>query len=188
MDREIQTESAPQASVQRTHVRFGDWTGKRPISMIGTNSGSQALLFQMWRRFKEVFTPELVERVLSETPGTVRHIADPFGGSGTTALAFQLFGVKPTTIEVNSFLVDLIEAKIALLDFDVAVDAFGKVVERVASGNGSKRLIFPNAPTLDKVKRRWSALRRHRGTPPGEITLWQQKNYPTSRAPMHCPL
>ena len=90
-----------------------------------------------------------MERVLSETPGTVRLIADPFGDSGTTALAAQFFGVKPTTIEVNPFLADLIEAKIAPLDFDVAADAFGKVVERVTSGNGPKRLIFPNAPTLD---------------------------------------
>ena len=146
MDRQVQTESAPQASVQRTHAQFGDWTGKRPISTISTNAGSQALPFQTWRRFKESFTPELVERALSETPGTVRHIADPFGGSGTTALAAQFFGVRPTTIEVNPFLADLIEAKIAPLDFDMAVDAFRQVVERVATKSGPKRPVFPDAP------------------------------------------
>lgn len=146
MDWEVQTESAPKASVQKTHVLFGDWTGNRPISTIGTNAGSQALPFQMWRRFKEAFTPELVERALSETPGTVRHIADPFGGSGTTALAAQFFGVKPTTIEVNPFLADLIEAKIAPLDFDIANDAFRKIVKRVAREGGPKRPVFPDAP------------------------------------------
>ena len=146
MNWQMQAESASQASVQRTHVRFGDWTGKRQILTIGTNAGSQALPFQTWRRFKEAFAPELVERALSETPGTVRHIADPFGGSGTTALAAQFFGVKPTTIEVNPFLADLIEAKIAPLDFDMATHAFKHVVEQAGKEGGPKRPVFPDAP------------------------------------------
>ena len=113
---------------------------------MGTNAGARALPFQTWRRFKEAFAPELVERALSETPGTVRHIADPFGGSGTTALAAQFLGVKPTTIEVNPFLADLIEAKIAPLDFDIAANAFGQVVERVSSGAEPKHPKFLGAP------------------------------------------
>ena len=113
---------------------------------MGTNAGARALPFQAWRQFKEAFAPELVERALNETPGSVRHIADPFGGSGTTALAAQFLGVKPTTIEVNPFLADLIEAKIASLDFDMAADAFGRVIERVASGDEPKRPVFPGAP------------------------------------------
>ncbi len=146
MDSEVQAEISPQTSTREAHVQFGDWTGGRPISMIGTNTGSQPLPFQMWRRFKEAFAPELVERALSETPGTVRRVADPFGGSGTTALAAQFFGVKPITIEVNPFLADLIEAKIAPLDFDMATNAFEQVVERVASDDGPKRPVFPHAP------------------------------------------
>lgn len=102
--------------------------------------------FQRWRRFKEAFAPEIVERALSETPGVVRHIADPFGGSGTTALAAQFLGIKPTTIEVNPFLADLIEAKIAPLDFDAATTAFGCVVERVARGCAPDAPLFPGAP------------------------------------------
>ena len=128
------------------YVRFRDWVGDRSIDSIGTDAGNVPLPFQTWRRFKEAFAPEIVERALSETPGTVRHIADPFGGSGTTALAAQFFGVKPTTIEVNPFLADLIEAKIATLDFDTAVRAFRKVVENVASGCAPKLPVFPGAP------------------------------------------
>lgn len=128
------------------HVRFRDWTGDRSIPSIGTNAGCPPLPFQSWRRFKEAFAPEIVERALCETTGTVRHIADPFGGSGTTALAAQFLGVKPTIIEVNPFLADLIEAKITTLDFDAATAAFGRVVERVATGCAPNRPLFPGAP------------------------------------------
>ena len=116
------------------------------IPTIGTNAGSAPLPFQRWRPFKEAFAPEIVERALRETSGVVRHIADPFGGSGTTALAAQFLGIKPTTIEVNPFLADLIEAKIATLDFDAAVAAFGRVVERVARGCAPSCPLFPGAP------------------------------------------
>ena len=87
-----------------------------------------------------------MERALSETSGAIRHIADPFGGSGTTALAAQFLGIKPTTIEVNPFLADLIEAKIATLDLNAAVRAFVLVVESVARGYAPSRPLFPGAP------------------------------------------
>jgi SAM-dependent methyltransferase len=55
-------------------------------------------------------------------------VADPFGGSGTTALAAQFLGVHSTTIEVNPFLADLIEAKLAKYDFDRVVSGFRHVM------------------------------------------------------------
>ena len=140
------TDPAPMAETDGIHVRFRDWIGERSIPTLGTNAGSPPLPFQRWRRFKEAFAPEIVERALSETPGAVHHIADPFGGSGTTALAAQFLGIKPTTIEVNPFLADLIEAKISTLDFDAATVAFGRVVEHVASGCAPGRPLFPGAP------------------------------------------
>ena len=45
-----------------------------------------------------------------------RTCLDPFGGSGTTALTCQFLGIRPTTIEVNPFLCDLIAAKVACYD------------------------------------------------------------------------
>ena len=131
----------------RVHVRFCDWTGNRSLPSIGTNAGTAPLPFQTWRRFKEAFAPEIIERALCETPGKVHRIADPFGGSGTTALAAQFLGVKPTTIEVNPYLADLIEAKIASLDFTVATIAFGRVIECVARGDEPNLPVFPGAPT-----------------------------------------
>src|SRR4051812_32826092 len=98
-------------------VTFADWTGGRQLSSLGTNAGSAELAFQGWRKFKEAFAPEVVELAIQETTNSlgrpVRDLIDPFGGSGTSALAAQFLGVHPSTIEVNPFLADLIEAKIA---------------------------------------------------------------------------
>lgn len=78
-----------------------------------TNSGAQKLPFQRWHRFKEAFTPELVEKAISSCPITVERCIDPFGGSGTTGLACQFLGVHPILAEVNPYLADLIESKLA---------------------------------------------------------------------------
>ena len=131
---------------EAAHSRFLDWTGDRTIPSVGTNAGARPLPFQTWRPFKEAFAPEIVERALAETAGPVHHIADPFGGSGTTALAAQFLGVKPTSIEVNPFLADLIEAKIASLDFDAVSDAFGGIIQQVASRPEPNQPSFPGAP------------------------------------------
>lgn len=128
------------------HVQFKDWTREREIVTIGTNAGSVPLPFQDWRHFKEAFAPELVELAVSETGGRVSRIVDPFGGSGTTALAAQFLGIDPTTIEVNPYLADLIEAKIATIDLDAAAAAFGCVVERAAAIGAPSGVVFPGAP------------------------------------------
>jgi DNA modification methylase len=94
-------------------VTFADWTGGRALPSLGTNAGALQLPFQTWRNFKEAFAPELVARAIRESKVPVRRCLDPFGGSGTTALACQFLGVKPVTVEVNPFLADLIAAKLA---------------------------------------------------------------------------
>jgi len=125
---------------------FRDWTGGRELVTLGSNAGSDPLPFQSWRNFKEAFAPEIVERAVRETPGIVRHIADPFGGSGTSALAAQFLGIRPTTIEVNPFLADLIEAKLAFYDLKEATTALGTVVELVATASALKNPVFTGAP------------------------------------------
>ena len=139
-------EIAASVDAQGAYVQFSDWTGGRTVSTVGTNTGAVVLPFQTWRPFKEAFAPELVEQGLTETAGRVRHIADPFGGSGTTALAAQFLGAKPTTIEVNPFLADLIKAKIASINLDLAAEAFGRIISHVARGDELRRPIFPGAP------------------------------------------
>lgn len=127
-------------------VAFHDWTGQRSVAVLGTNAGSNDLAFQEWRRFKEAFAPELIERAVRESIIPVRHIVDPFGGSGTTALAAQFLGINSTTIEVNPFLADLIEAKIAVYDFDAVVRAFSTVMVKASRRNLKLKKPFPGAP------------------------------------------
>lgn len=62
---------------------------------------------------KESFAPELIKRAVNESPIKVRRCIDPFGGSGTTGLACQFLGIHPILVEVNPYLADLIEAKVA---------------------------------------------------------------------------
>ena len=106
---------------------------------------ASALAFQNWRRFKEAFAPELVERALRET-GEVTHLVDPFGGSGTTALTAQFLGAHTTTIEVNPFLADLIEAKLAKYDFPRLVKAFAAVMQAGRTARPKLSVVFAQAP------------------------------------------
>ena len=84
---------------------LAEWLeGRKPL-LLSTNAGTQLVAFQAWRAFKEAFAPELIGQAFEETSAALgRPIStsiDPFGGSGTTALASQFLGVAPTTIEVN---------------------------------------------------------------------------------------
>lgn len=130
------------------HVTFDQWIGGREITHYSTNSGAQPIAFQSWRNFKEAFAPELIGQAFEETSKElgrpVKSCVDPFGGSGTSALACQFLGVEPFTIEVNPYLADLIEAKLASYDSDRLIADFDRVLDR----RGRKTAIppFANAP------------------------------------------
>lgn len=107
---------------------FDDWVMSREIMCWGTNAGTESIAFQRWRHFKEAFAPELIRRAVAESPIPVHSCLDPFGGSGTTALACQFLGIHPKTVEVNPYLADLIEAKLRQYDpIELSTD-FGSVV------------------------------------------------------------
>lgn len=127
-------------------LTFRDWTGDRDPCSIGTNVGCPALPFQRWRNFKEAFTPEFVANAIQETTGPVRHLADPFGGSGTAGLAAQFLGVRPTLIEVNPYLADLIEAKLTQYDIDEVRDCYAWLVDRVFTAKSPRTPSFAGAP------------------------------------------
>ncbi|MCW2249307.1 hypothetical protein M2352_004967 [Azospirillum fermentarium] len=114
-------------------VSFTEWLEGRRPPHLSTNSGADEVAFQGWRNFKEAFAPELIGQAVEETQGalgrSVTSCIDPFGGSGTTALACQFLGVNPTTIEVNPYLADLIEAKLATYDIELLIQDFKAVIE-----------------------------------------------------------
>jgi len=91
----------------------GQATATGPLS---TNQPSIQLPFQRWFKFKEAFSPQFIIECAGSLGQPARTCLDPFGGSGTSALTAQFLGIRPTTIEVNPFLADLIEAKLSTYD------------------------------------------------------------------------
>ena len=120
-------------------VSFESWTGQRKIVSIGSNAGAEPLPFQQWHHFKEAFAPEVVARAVRESHRTVASCLDPFGGSGTTALASQFLGVTPTTVEVNPYLADLIDAKLSPYEPDELAQDFRQIVRIASQHDGDLR-------------------------------------------------
>lgn len=142
MDRNHATEMADYS----LQVSFEDWTSGRIVPTLGTNDGAPELPFQGWRHFKEAFAPELVARAVRDSPIPVRTCLDAFGGSGTTALACQFLGVKPTLIEVNPFLADLAEAKVSIYDITSICEDLGRVVREATAADVALDQMFKGAP------------------------------------------
>ena len=113
------------------HVSFGKRTDQHALLSLSTNIGSKSLPFQTWHHFKETFATELVARAIEESELAVRRCCDPFAGSGASALACQLLGVHPITIEVNPFLADLMIAKLCSYDPDHLIYDTARITRRV---------------------------------------------------------
>ena len=103
---------------------------------------------------RSILTPHSDAIRLSPVP--VQSCIDPFGGSGTTALACQLAGVAPTTIEVNPYLADLIEAKLHLYDPDTLVRDLASVLHLADKSNSSSlTALLPSTFVEPGVNGRW---------------------------------
>ena len=143
------------------HVSFESWTKQRDLVSVGTNAGAETLPFQTWHHFKEAFAPELVARAVRESELEVQRCCDPFGGSGTSALACQFLGVQPVAIEVNPFLADLVIAKLCSYDEDHLIHDAGLVIRRVKAGWEGRRPAFLPVTFLEPGKdERWLFDRR----------------------------
>ena len=133
------------AGHRRTAERwFGRDDGSSPWS---TNHAGLDLPFQRWFRFKEAFAPRAVVDAISGLPGRLSTCTDPFGGSGTTALTCQFLGIRPTTAEVNPFLADLIEAKLARYDLAALLADYRTVVDAAAAAGAAP----PSASLTPKI-------------------------------------
>lgn len=131
--------STNESTREDRRVSFETWTQQREIVSLGSNAGAESLPFQEWHHFKEAFAPEVVARAVKESSRSVARCLDPFGGSGTTALASQFLGISPTTIEVNPYLADLIEAKLAAYVPDELARDFRSIVRTTSRQTGDLR-------------------------------------------------
>lgn len=129
-------------------VTMAEWLEGRAPHHLSTNAGTPLVAFQAWRSFKEAFAPELVAQAFEETSNAlgrrVRRSIDPFGGSGTTALASQFLGAAPTTVEVNPYLADLIEAKLTSYDCEALLDDYSGLLASIRDCDAD--VLFPGAP------------------------------------------
>lgn len=130
---------------------LGSWTRSRSLPWVGTNAGSEPLPFQRWHHFKEAFAPELIARAEAQT-STGERILDPFGGSGTTALACQFLGVDTTTFEVNPFLADVIRSKLQRYDADSVRDDLEAVL---ASAQHREVVSLPDGAPRTLIEPGW---------------------------------
>jgi hypothetical protein len=122
------------------------------------NQDAQALPFQRWYKVKEAFAPRAVVDAIASLKARPCTCIDPFGGSGTTALTCQFLGVRPTTIEVNPFLADLIEAKLARYEMTGLMADYRAVVDAAGTLQADPVSMMANAPTTfiePGVDERW---------------------------------
>lgn len=141
-----------------SHSDFLRWTGDRHVPSLGTNDGARSLAFQKWHHFKEAFAPELIAVAVRESERQVRACIDPFGGSGVTALACQMLGIDSTTIEVNPFLADVIQAKLTKYDCDEVVKTLAEIRRRSRRCSVDPQEYFQNVPKTflqPGVQERW---------------------------------
>lgn len=136
-----------------------DWFGRHALlAPSSTNQDTHDLPFQRWYRFKEAFAPRAVVEAFAKLDPAPSTCIDPFGGSGTTALTAQFLGVRPTTIEVNPFLADLIEAKLASYDAEALIKSYRRVVDCAAAIRADPLAELAQAPPTfvqPGVKGRW---------------------------------
>lgn len=112
--------------------------------------------FAKWRHFKEAFSPDIVYEAIRSSTVDVHTCIDPFGGSGTTALACQFSGVAPTTIEVNPYLADLIEAKLQFYDVERLVRDLSSILRLADSADPSSIANqLPNTFVEPGLNSRW---------------------------------
>ena len=127
-----------------------------------TNQNGKNTAFQRWFNFKEAFSPSFVATAIDSLGFRPDHIIDPFGGSGTSAITAQLLSIDATTVEVNPFLADVINAKVsdlsaeqlrrAAADFQVRLSSTPADLNRLKhlprtfiEATGKERWIFPRS-------------------------------------------
>jgi DNA modification methylase len=109
-----------------------------------------------WYRFKEGYSKDLVHLILGSLGIKAERCLDPFGGSGTTALACQEVGIICQSIEVNPFLHHVAKVKLnnryTLNGFDLALSKVKKRVEKVLAEDYDEPIMstLTQGPEIDK--------------------------------------
>lgn len=107
-----------------------------------------------WLRLTPAYSAKLVQDILA-TSGTDVSVLDPFGGTGTTALAAAMNGQSGTTMDINPFLVWLTAVKTRKYTPDVFDRTRLSALEAVSLVRNSE--VVPAAPPeIHNIDRWWS--------------------------------
>jgi hypothetical protein len=136
------------------------WLGKLDATApASSNMPAMQLPFQRWFKFKEAFSPSLIVDCLEKAGTPVKTCLDPFGGCGTTGVTCQFLGIRPVLVEVNPFIADLAEAKLATYDRLSLLDDFVSIAKAVQRRKPSRaRNPWPELPATfcePGVEGRW---------------------------------
>lgn len=126
---------------------LAQYTNSGPTS---SNQGVANLPFQRWFHFKEAFSPKFVADTLSSLPYRVEKCADPFAGSGTTAVTCRMLGIKSVSVEVNPFLADLIQAKLTPLSASEFCAKYERLISRLNIKKSDEAPILGMPTTLQQ--------------------------------------
>jgi hypothetical protein len=124
---------------------------------VTTNQDGKGTAFQRWFHFKEAFSPSFVTAAIDSLGYRPKHIVDPFGGSGTSAITAQLLAIDATTVEVNPFLADVIKSKVSPLSAE-RLRAAAATFQARLSGTRSNVIRFNHLPPTfieSAEKERW---------------------------------
>ena len=134
--------------------RVSEETAKRWLSAqnleapVSSNLAAGNLPFQRWFHFKEAYSPTFVTDTIADCDYPVRHLLDPFGGSGTTALTARMQGLDSTSIEVNPFMADLIRVKVTSISPASFTLSCRRLIDRTNVSKADYRLIEGAPATL----------------------------------------
>jgi DNA modification methylase len=109
-----------------------------------------------WYRFKEGYSKDLVHLMLGSIGTNIAECLDPFGATGTTALACQEVGIRCHSIEVNPFLHHIAKVKLnnkyTLKGFDAALLTLEKNLKQALQRSYDVPVMstITQRPNLDK--------------------------------------
>lgn len=164
--------NAPERYLQTLHEHFAQapawFAGENAIGKpvgprnphdapVTTNQDGKGTAFQRWFHFKEAFSPSFVSAAIDSLGYRPKHIADPFGGSGTSAITAQLLSIDATTVEVNPFLADVIKAKVSALSAERLRTAAADFQARLSGTRSNVARLNHLPPTFIEAeeKARW---------------------------------
>jgi len=122
---------------EQLHNRFAEKLIINPLltRKLVSFQASKAAAFYRWLKYKEAFSPELVDYLYDMAHGTSRrpiHVLDPFAGTGTAltracARAWQATGIELMPIGTHALKARFIADRVSVDEFEKAVRGLARL-------------------------------------------------------------